>query len=42
VRQLKDELASLTEKNDLDVHVRIMEYEDLRSTMIQRHEFTLL
>ena len=31
----------MTEKNVLDVHVRMMEYEDLRSTMIIRHEYTV-
>ena len=31
----------MTEKNILDVHIKIMEYEDLRSTMMLRHDFVL-
>lgn len=38
---MKDEIATIKEQNDKDVHHKILEYEDLRSTMMKRHEYVL-
>jgi hypothetical protein len=41
VRQIKEDNARLIEENMTNVHAKMMEYEDLRSYMLKRHDVSL-